>query len=67
MTIGEKIRELREKNGISKGQLSRDLGIGRGAVLAWERGDNFPSLLYACDIADYFNISLDELVGRKTE
>ena len=45
--------------------LANVLNISKMAVSKWERGINFPDIETMCMIADYFHISLDELIGRK--
>lgn len=64
MTVGDKIKQEREKRGISKYRMALDIGVGYNSLLKWERNEIFPSLMAACDVADYFGITLDELVGR---
>lgn len=57
------IRELCQKSGISISQLETDLNFGTGLVSRWTKSS--PSIDRIVDIADYFNISLDEVVGYR--
>lgn len=61
MTIGQKIKELREAEGIPQSELSKRLGVSVNMVYFWEREMCEPSIFSCILIADYFNISLDEL------
>ena len=45
-------------------QLAEKLNITNAAVSKWERGDSFPDITMLFPIADYFGISVDELMGH---
>ena len=64
MTIGEKIKELREANGLQKKQLTEKIGVNHNAVAAWERGEYEPSVFNCILLADVFGVTLDELCCR---
>jgi len=55
---------LIEKNNVNKNKLAVKTGISSGLISDWEFGRKSPSLKNAIKIADYFNVSLDYLVGR---
>lgn len=59
MIIGKKIRELREKNGVSTLTLAKEIGVSQRAIEYWEREKRVPRIESIKAIADYFNISLD--------
>ena len=40
-------------------------GLDRGAVRAYERGERLPTMDALVALADYFEVSLDYLTGRK--
>ncbi len=64
--MGEFIKELRKEKGITQEELSRLLNVGREAISKWERGLNFPDLITLKEIANTFNITIDELIaGQK--
>ena len=60
--IGDKIRELRDKNGLTQSSLAKRLQISRSAVNAWEMGISVPSTQYIVELADYFNVSTDYIL-----
>ena len=64
MTVGEKIRELRKEIKLSQEELAEEIGASRTMVSLWEREEFEPSLLSAICLADFFNVSLDELCCR---
>lgn len=63
--LGMNIYMLRKNNKMTQDDLANVLNISKMAVSKWERGINFPDIETMCMIADYFHISLDELIGRK--
>lgn len=58
------IRELCKNRNIAISQLESDLNFGSGLISRWIK--NSPSLDKIVDIADYFHVSIDEVVGRKS-
>lgn len=58
----ESIRNLCKSNNIALTKLEEELGFSQGLISRWK--DKAPSLDKIIDIADYFKISLDEVVGR---
>lgn len=61
--IGERIRDTREKNGLTQAALAKKLGISRSAVNAWELGVSVPSAQYLVELSRLFNVSTDFLLG----
>ncbi len=55
------IRELCKQNNVAISQLEKELNFGAGLISRWTK--NSPSLDKIVDIADYFHVSLDEVVG----
>lgn len=66
MNIGEQILFLRKNKGITQEQLAQKLGITNQAVSKWESGQCLPDIQLLPEIAEYFNVSIDELLGRTT-
>lgn len=61
--IGDKIRELRTRSNLTQAELGKLVGVSMQAVSKWERGGT-PDIDVLLSVAKYFNISLDEMVGR---
>ena len=55
---------LRIQNGLTQSKLAKKIGYGQHAISTWEKGTREPNIATLCSLADVFNISLDELVGR---
>ena len=60
--IGEKIRLLRKKNDVTQDKLADYLGVTPQAVSRWESGVCYPDMNALPSIADYFSVSMDELL-----
>lgn len=65
MSIGNIIYELRTAKGLSQGELADMLDVSRQSVSKWETDAAIPELDKLVKICDAFEVSLDELVGRK--
>lgn len=65
MTIGTNIKRLRQNKGVTQEQLGFVLGISSQAVSKWENESALPDILTLPKLADYFGISIDELMGYK--
>lgn len=59
-----RLRELISKNNISKNQLSEEIEVSRQAISQYCDGSTIPNADKLLKIAEYFNVSLDYLVGR---
>ena len=64
MTFQERIKELRTDFKLSQEQLGNLMGISKVSVWQWENGRNYPKQEMAEKLCDYFNVSLDYLMGR---
>ncbi|MDE6211411.1 MAG: helix-turn-helix domain-containing protein [Clostridia bacterium] len=62
--IGKELRYHRKVNNLSQKKIAQVLGVGDNAVSRWEIGDNTPSIYELIALADFYDISLDELIGR---
>ena len=64
MTFALRIKELREEKGLSQAKLAQALGIGVGSVGMWESTSEIPPVKKLLRISEFFNVSLDYLVGK---
>ncbi|MBQ6552836.1 MAG: helix-turn-helix transcriptional regulator [Clostridia bacterium] len=67
LKIGEKIKLLRQRDGRKQEDLANVLGVSPQAVSRWESNGGYPDLELIPAIANYFNISIDELFGCNKE
>lgn len=64
--IGERLRQLREGRRPVKSVavVSELCGLERSALRRYERGERIPSIAALVALADYYEVTLDHLVGR---
>ena len=63
--FGKNLRVLRKERGLTQTQLGHILHYGSTAIAGYESGRNEPSLDDLIRLADFFDVSLDALLGRE--
>lgn len=58
----EKIRELRERRGLSQSQLADMLGVSRPTVIYWEQGKSMPHVKYIKSLASILKCKVSDLL-----
>lgn len=61
--FSERLNALIEESKITKYKLAKDLNVSKQAVLFWCSGTNEPKISYLKEIALYFDVSADYLLG----
>jgi len=59
-----RLKELRLSSNLTQKQLSEKVKISERGIQAYELGEKKPGMDVLITLADYFNISMDYLVGR---
>ena len=67
INLGEKIRELRKRNGRTQEALANALGVTSQTVSRWEANGGYPNMAIIPSIAHYFQITTDELFGYNND
>lgn len=62
--IGDKIRELRLMHRLSQTELAKSLHVSQQVITKWENGKSEPSSSAINNLASYFDVSADYLLGR---
>jgi transcriptional regulator with XRE-family HTH domain len=62
MLLNEKISVIRKMNNMSQEAFAEELGVSRQAVSKWETGSSVPDVQLLLRIADFYNITLDQLI-----
>ena len=67
--IGAFLKELRKEKQLTQEQLSKKLNVSNRTVSRWETGSNMPDIGMLIEIADFFDVSIPEIVSgeRKSE
>jgi len=63
-TFGERLKELRKKKHLTQEQLSKAFYLNKSSISRYENGTQTPENELLQSIADYFDVSLDYLMGR---
>ena len=66
MNFKEQIQKLRKERGMTQNELAEKLFISYQAVSQWENGNTKPDIELLPKLAEIFDVSIDELFGRKT-
>lgn len=64
INFGEELKFQRIKRNKTLKEVERDTGISNSNLSRWECGKVLPSINFCVILADYYGISLDELIGR---
>ena len=65
LTLSENIRRYRKERKLTQEQFAEVLGVTAGAVHKWEAGLSVPELNLIMEMADFFDLSVDALLGYK--
>ena len=67
LELGQKIRELRHRDGRTQEALAEAIGVTSQAVSRWEANGGYPDMEMIPSIANYFGITIDELFGYEND
>ena len=67
--IGALLKALRKEKGLTQEQLAERLGVSNRTVSRWETGSNMPDIGMLVELADFFEVSIPEIIRgeRKSE
>ena len=65
MTLEEQIKHYRKQAGLSQEKMAEKIGVSRQAITKWENGTGTPDIANLMAIADFFQISVDELLSNE--
>ena len=62
--FSERIKELRHKNKMTQEKLGKVIGVGPDSIYIYEKGKAYPEVRNLIILAEFFNVSVDYLLGR---
>lgn len=63
LNISKVISDKRREKGVTQDQLALYIGVSKASVSKWETGQSYPDITFLPQLAAYFNISIDDLIG----
>lgn len=63
--IAQRIKDLMKSEKLTQMQLARALGVGQSSVSDWINAKSEPRIENLWKLADFFDVSVDYLIGRK--
>lgn len=67
MNLGDKILQLRKKNGLSQEQLGEKVDVTRQTISNWELGETAPNPEQLKKMSKAFNVSIDEILDNDSK
>ena len=61
--IGETVKRVRRQRDLTQEEVAAHLGVSPQSVSKWERGEGYPDITMLPALANYFGVSVDELLG----
>ena len=66
--VGNRLKNLRQKRGYSpQSNVAELIGVSRYSLIKYENGDMMPSAQTLIDIADFYGVSVDYILGREKD
>lgn len=67
MDFKTRLKELRTEKGVTQADIAKLINASKMAISHWEKGNSEPSIEQLKILAEYFNVSIDYLVGFSDE
>ena len=62
--FAENLKSLRTEKNLTQSELAKIIGVSQGTIYFWESKTNEPTLSYTVKLANFFGVTLDDLVGE---
>ena len=62
MLLGERLRETRQKKGVSQSTVAEHLNISRQSISKWENNSSYPDLDNLVRLSEYYEVTVDDLL-----
>ncbi len=67
LNISKTITAKRKEKAVTQDELAAYIGVSKASVSKWETGLSYPDITFLPQLAAYFNISIDELLGYEPQ
>ena len=67
LKMGRNLRVLRQTKDLTQEELAEAIGVSPQAISRWENDVALPDVARLPGMADFFDVSVDELMGRDSE
>lgn len=67
LNYGEALKYQREVRNLSQTELAKATGLKQQMISHWEANKGLPNIDFCVRLAEYYNITVDELIGRIKE
>ncbi len=65
MSYGEELKYQRQKTKLSQRELAEKIHTSQQNISRWEKDEVEPNITFCIALAEFYDISIDELVGRE--
>ena len=62
MLLGERLRETRQKKGVSQSTVAEHLNISRQSISKWENNSSYQDLDNLVRLSEYYEVTVDDLL-----
>ena len=67
MNYGKELNGHRARRTLSQSELAKKVGINQSTISLWEDNKRTPSIENCVQLADFYGISVDELIGHEVK
>ena len=67
INIAQAIANKRRDKGLTQDALASYIGVSKASVSKWETGQSYPDITFLPQLASFFNITIDELMGYEPQ
>ena len=67
MSLANILITKRREKGVTQDELATHVGVSKGSVSKWENGNTFPDIMLLPIIAEYFGITIDQLMNHSPQ
>ena len=65
--LAENMVKLRRKRGVTQEELADFIGVTKASVSKWENGQSMPDIILLPQLANYYDVTVDELLGYELQ